>query len=95
MISIREKWSANKSWHSYYPYIIVYSETNNITHIIVESQLFESDKRLFDFIIQLANLIDEETTSDEIKQYVRNYDPKTGFTEFIKKTVRSNLQEKE
>ena len=67
MISIREKWSANKSWHSYYPYIIVYSETNNITHIIVESQLFESDKRLFDFIIQLANLIDEETTSDEIK----------------------------
>ena len=45
-INIHEKWSAAKSWHCYYPCIVVNAENKKY---IAESKLFESDKRLFVF----------------------------------------------
>ena len=89
-ITIGEKWAGWGRGYEYDPYVIVRDEKG----YVADSLKFESALNMFNFIMLLANLIDDDTTNEEIKQYVSNYDPKTGYTEFIKKLVKRNLSEK-
>lgn len=89
-ICIKERYD---EWHRHSPYILVGSNEERNDNIVyfATSRLFKSDERLFYFFIQLVNLIDEDSTNDEIKQYVDNYNPETGYTDFIKMLVRNNV----
>ena len=85
-IRIKEKWGSLRNWLSYFPSFII----SDLKGHYIETELFESDKALFNFFIQLVNLIDEETTIDEIKDYIYNYDSIFGYSKFIKNIVRNN-----
>ena len=90
-IKIREKWAGWGNGYCYYPNVIVRDKKG---YYIAESPKFESALSMFNFIMILANLIDDDTTNEEIKEYMSNYDPKTGYTGFIKKLVKRYLSEK-